>query len=716
MCFFFCYCIEKDYLCKNFQAKILKTCAFYPMRVRIFVGYFIVTQYVKLIIITMKKFLLSIFCCLMAVFAVQAQETATLSFADEAQRTSFSTTQQVWEQNGITLTNNKASSSSPVADYAKPVRFYAKSEIIVECALGNITKIEFDCNNSSYATALKNSIGSTADASSDKVTVTLDGTSNSFTISSLSAQVRMDALTVTYTAAGEGVVLPPSAPLLTAGDDFVGSTTVEITCATEDATVYYTTDESDPATSDTRVEYTEPFEITATTTVKAVAVNEAGESGVSSQTYTRVATKPEIVGESSFDESVVVTIIPADGTTAYYTLNGKTPTDASTEYTEPLTIKADATLQVVAFDAEGYPSRVEEKEFKQNSSSVGAAGTATLIEDVADIAVGDQVVIVATGYDYALSTTQNTNNRAAVAITKDGNNVSLSDEVQILTIENGAANGQFAFQTGSGYLYAASTSSNQLKTGQTLNNKASFTIAIENNVATIKADQSSRNWLRFNSTNSPVIFSCYSSGQKDVSLYKVNTGTIEDYVLSVTSAEWATLFLGYNVTIPDGVTCYTIAEIGETSVRLEEVSGIIPANTAVLVNAAEGEYSFEVSEEGAEVESNMLGSLTNEYVDKEAYVLSVVDGEVGLYKAEMKGGVFLNNANKAYLPASAVPNKTIEYYGFDWGGTTGIENIEGVAGNNFGEGAIYDLTGRKINSIAVTGIYIIDGKKVFIRK
>ncbi len=663
----------------------------------------------------MKKFLLSIFCCLMAVFAVQAQETATLSFASTAQRTSFSTTQQVWEQNGITLTNNKASSSTPVADYAKPARFYAKSEIIVECALGNITKIEFDCNNSSYATALKNSIGSTAAASSDKVTVTLDGTSNSFTISSLSAQVRMDALTVTYTAAGEGVVLPPSAPVLTAGDDFVGSTTVEITCATEDATIYYTTDESDPATSDTRVEYTEPFEITATTTVKAVAVNEAGESGVSSQIYTRVATEPEIVGESSFDESVVVTIFPAVGTTAYYTLNGKTPTAASTEYTEPLTIKADATLQVVAFDAEGYPSRIVKQEFKQNSSSVGATGTATLIEDVADIAVGDKVVIVATGYDYALSTNQKSNNRGQVAIVKNGNDIELNDEVQILTIENGAAENQFAFYTGAGYLYAASSSSNYLRTQTTNNANGSWSVAIAGGVATITANGTyTHNLLRYNKTSS--LFSCYLSDQQDVSLYKVNTATIEDYVLSVTSAEWATLFLGYNVVIPDGVTCYTIAEIGETSVRLEEVSGIIPANTAVLVNATEGEYSFEVSEEGAEAESNMLGSLTNEYIDEEAYVLSVVDGEVGLYKAAMNGGVFLNNANKAYLPASAVPNKTIEYYGFDWGGTTDIENIEGVAGNNFGEGAIYDLTGRKINSIAVTGIYIIDGKKVFIRK
>lgn len=659
----------------------------------------------------MKKFLLSILCCLMAVFAVQAEETATLSFADKAQRTSFSTTQQVWEQNGVTFTNNKGSGSN-VADYAKPVRFYANSEIIVECALGNITKIEFDCNSSSYATALKNSIGSTAAASSDKVTVTLDGTSNSFTISSLSAKVRMDALTVTYTAAGEGDVLPPSTPTLTAGGDFVGSTTVEIICATEDAVIYYTTDGEEPTASSEI--YSAPFEITTTTTVNAIAINEAGESGVSSQTYTRVAAKPEITGESTFDEYVVVTITPATGTTAYYTLNGKTPTANSTEYTAPLTIKADATLQVIAIDAEGYESRVAKQTFKQNSSNAGAAGIATLVEAAANLAVGDQVVIVATEYDYALSTTQNNNNRGQVAITKSGNDVELNDNVQILTLENGAADGQFAFQTGSGYLYAASTSSNYLKTTTTLSNKASFTIAIENKVATIKADQSERNWLRYNSTSS--LFSCYTSGQKDVSLYKVNASTIEEYVLAVSAAKWATLYLGYNAIIPEDVKCYIISKIGTKSVELEEVTGVLPANTAVIVNAEEGEYTFEVSEESAEVESNMLGTVTNEYITEEAYVLSMVNGEVGLYKAAMNGGVFLNNANKAYLPASAANGAASYSFSFDWDGTTGIEAIEGAVNNTLGEGAIYDITGRKINSIAVSGIYIIDGKKVFIRK
>ena len=133
-----------------------------------------------------------------AITASAEDTTATLSFADTAQRTEYSTSKQVWEQNGIKLTNNKAKSTSNVGDYVKPARFYASSELVIE-APGNITKIVFDCNSSSYATAMKNSIGSVATVSSDKVEVVLDGSSTTYTVAKITAQVRVDSITVTYT-------------------------------------------------------------------------------------------------------------------------------------------------------------------------------------------------------------------------------------------------------------------------------------------------------------------------------------------------------------------------------------------------------------------------------------------------------------------------------------------------------------------------------------
>ena len=124
---------------------------------------------------------------------------ATLSFANKAQRTTFTTSKQVWTQNGITLTNDKASSTSNVADYANPARFYKSSKITID-APGNITKIEFTCNSSSYATALKSSITSgTVTVSGSVVTVVPSSSATSFVIASLTGgQVRMNSLKVTY--------------------------------------------------------------------------------------------------------------------------------------------------------------------------------------------------------------------------------------------------------------------------------------------------------------------------------------------------------------------------------------------------------------------------------------------------------------------------------------------------------------------------------------
>ena len=132
-------------------------------------------------------------------YVEKVETTATLTFDNTNKRTTFTNAQQVWQENGVTVTNDKNKSTNNVADYAKPARFYQGSKITVAVE-GEISKIVFDCNSASYATALKNSIGSTAavSVSSDKVTVTLDGASE-FVVAELTAQTRMDAVTVTYT-------------------------------------------------------------------------------------------------------------------------------------------------------------------------------------------------------------------------------------------------------------------------------------------------------------------------------------------------------------------------------------------------------------------------------------------------------------------------------------------------------------------------------------
>lgn len=124
----------------------------------------------------------------------------TITFDSTDKRTEFSTSKQVWVEGDITVTNEKSKSTSNVANYSKPARFYKSSKLVVSVP-GDINQIEFDCNSSSYATALKNSIkaGGTVSVASDKVTVVLDTPATSFEIPELSGgQVRMDGLKVTY--------------------------------------------------------------------------------------------------------------------------------------------------------------------------------------------------------------------------------------------------------------------------------------------------------------------------------------------------------------------------------------------------------------------------------------------------------------------------------------------------------------------------------------
>ena len=72
---------------------------------------------------------------------------ATITF-DAANRVSWDTSSQLWECNGITLTNSKGSSTSNVADYVAPARFYKSSSVKIEYP--GMTKIVFECSGSKY--------------------------------------------------------------------------------------------------------------------------------------------------------------------------------------------------------------------------------------------------------------------------------------------------------------------------------------------------------------------------------------------------------------------------------------------------------------------------------------------------------------------------------------------------------------------------------------
>ena len=513
---------------------------------------------------------------------------AAISFASTAQRVSQDSEKQVWQNEGVTFTNNKASSSTNVANYSNPVRLYGGSNVVVEHEA--MTKVLFVCSSSSYATALKNSIGTAATADGSNVTVTFVNPVDEFTIASLSAQVRLNSLTVTYLTTQKVVKTPVITP---ESCGFYAGENIEVAITAEEGTIYYTTDGNDPTTSSEV--YSVPFTVSETTTVKAIAVVDGTESEVATAIYTK-----------GIEGSV------ADAFGAYV-------------------------------DGERLP----------------AAVTGYIVGYVNGSAVGDEGANCVFGAENEEIST----------------NILIADD---------------PYETDYTKCLAVQLPNNEIRTALNLmDNPNNYQVKV-----VIKG--SLEKYLN-------------TAGLKDL----VAGELVEELyqTLTVSEAGWATLFLGFNARIPSAVEAYTVTTVNDGWVTLTQVTGVLPAETGVIVKAPAGDYKlFNEATATADVEGNLLaGSLFNKNVDEEAYVLANDEYGVGLYKAEMTDGTWLNNANKAYLPASAVANKAIAFYGFEWNGTTGVE---GVVAEGAQDGAIYDITGRRVKAITAPGIYIVNGRKV----
>ncbi len=128
----------------------------------------------------------------------QTEVTATITFDNTSKRVVGTTSQQKWVENGITVTNDKAASTSNVnTSYFKPIRVYASSSLTVEYP--GMTKIEITANTAAYATVVENSISdsnATVIKNDKIVTVTFASAVDSFVIAKLTEQTRLDSITV----------------------------------------------------------------------------------------------------------------------------------------------------------------------------------------------------------------------------------------------------------------------------------------------------------------------------------------------------------------------------------------------------------------------------------------------------------------------------------------------------------------------------------------
>ena len=166
---------------------------------------------------------------------------------------------------------------------ADQFRFFKNQTVTISSTGGNIVSVEFTCTASNGA---KYGPGCFTTTSGDYTYAgkvgTWTGEANEVKFTASSNQVRATQVVVTLLAAG-GVPQPS----IQGATDFIESAEVSIV-ASEGLKVYYTLDGTDPTTEST--EYTAPFTVEETTTVKAIAHDGTNASDVTETTFTK-ATK-----------------------------------------------------------------------------------------------------------------------------------------------------------------------------------------------------------------------------------------------------------------------------------------------------------------------------------------------------------------------------------------------------------------------------------------
>ena len=162
------------------------------------------------------------------------------------------------------------------------------------------------------------------------------------------------------------------------------------------------------------------------------------------------------------------------------------------------------------------------------SGSVWGQETYQRVTSVSELEAEKSFLIVNVddqGRCIALSNEQKKNNRGAVAVILANDKITLEQNsmaCQLVLKGSSSVGWSFYDEVNGGYLYAASSSGNYLKTQSTLDDVGRADIRFEANIATITfKGTNKRNVMQYNPNNGSPLFACYGSeSQKPLQLFK----------------------------------------------------------------------------------------------------------------------------------------------------------------------------------------------------
>ena len=204
------------------------------------------------------------------------------------------------------------------------------------------------------------------------------------------------------------------------------------------------------------------------------------------------------------------------------------------------------------------------------SATFGEVTTYSLITNVSQIVSGKHYIIASgTNGSVRVMAEQKDNNRTSVAATATTGVISETEGIyefvingpETITVNDEQVSVYTIYDASyPGFLYAASSSSNYLRTrGTNTNGNSQWTVAVTaEGVATIKSQGNfTRNWMRNNGN----IFACYESSQADIYLFvKNNDNDLEFYGnntcddLTIAATETITITAGSTLTVTGDLT------------------------------------------------------------------------------------------------------------------------------------------------------------------
>lgn len=204
------------------------------------------------------------------------------------------------------------------------------------------------------------------------------------------------------------------------------------------------------------------------------------------------------------------------------------------------------------------------------------------------------------------------------------------------------------------------------------------------------------------------------------------------YPLNITSAGWATLYIGFPTHLPQGLSAYIASEKDSVNytVTLTDIGRVIPACTPVVIKGAQGLYPLYRYEgtvpDIAKYNNRFIGSFigqddkwgvpVNQETSASGSILTLGHNSAGTL------GFFKYNGEmippyRAYLTCNIVkegPLQAAPAFRIVFDAATGIQ--ETVSVRIPADNVYYTLDGRKLQGKPTRrGLYIINGKKIVIK-